>query len=883
MNSLADRMLANKRFDFTSEAFGADKFAVVEMEGFESISQPFRFVLTLVSADASIDFDTMLSHRASFVIYGPEGGIRAPYHGILAEFEQLHRTDGYVFYRAVLVPRLWRLSLFRVSEVYLDERPITETVRGVLETGRLNSADYDFKLTGSYRPRTFVCQYQETYLDFVSRWLEKEGIYYYFDHSGGADKLVVIDDKIMHDGNALPVAYRPDDSLDTGLAADSVRDFVCRQKPLPHEVVLQDYNYRKAAVQLKARATVSDAGIGEVMLYGENFRDQQEGDRYAKLRAQELICGGKVYAGEGTALGLRSGYFCTLAQHYRDDFNGRYLVTEVHHEGSQAGALLNGVSSPYSDGARGGEIVYRNSFRAIPAATQFRPERTTAKPRVAGTMNATIDSEGNGQYAELDEYGQYKVQLPFDKTDKNANKSSARLRMASPYAGTDHGMHFPLHKDAEVLLSFIDGDPDQPVIVGSLANSENSNVVTQDNAHANRIATAGGNQFHMTDSKGKEAVWLHSPFHNSTIGIGSTDVNGGGSLWTSTAGSSEGVTVGVSNSLFAGTKNSLTLSYESSLSASMTTKASFGANVSFGLSTNVSWNKGKSITVDDSDTVSLKTSGKLQGAETVLISGGQDPIIKTTVDGVKDSIKEAVALSLAVNAVIGAEAGIAISAADDAGGGSGKVAPWTPGSYGVTAAQTALGGALTSILAHKVLFDGAKAIAAASEAKPLYASNIELGIAGIKATVLPLPGIGSTLQMSQFGSELSVASGPGVSSSVEVDSLQVVLKAGGANTTWVDSDGAGTRAATIKMTAVSNLTATAGADLGLKATGALSAQAAGNVSVKGSKVTIDALDKVATIATNVNVEAANAFSVTASQVKFNGSTVKFNSALIQLG
>jgi type VI secretion system secreted protein VgrG len=423
----------------------------------------------------------------------------------------------------------------------------------------------------------------------------------------------VIDDKIMHAADTLAVAYRPDDSLDTGLAADSVRDFVCRQKPLPHEVVLQDYNYRKATVQLKARATVSDAGIGEVMLYGENFRDQQEGDRYAKLRAQELVCGGKVYSGEGTALGLRSGFFFTLGFHYRDDFNGRYLVTEVHHQGSQAGALLNGVTSPYSEGARGGEIVYRNSFRAIPAATQFRPERVTAKPRVAGTMNATIDSEGSGEYAELDEYGQYKVQLPFDKTDKNANKSSARLRMASPYAGTDHGMHFPLHKDAEVLLSFIDGDPDQPVIVGSLANSENSNVVTQQNAQANRIATAGGNQLHMTDSKGKEAVWLHSPFHNSTIGIGSTDVNGGGSLWTSTAGSSESVTVGVSNSLFAGTKNSLTLSYEGSLSASMTTKASFGANVSFGLSTNVSWNKGKSITVDDSDTVSLKTSGKLQG------------------------------------------------------------------------------------------------------------------------------------------------------------------------------------------------------------------------------------------------------------------------------
>ncbi|AQH03003.1 type IV secretion protein Rhs [Burkholderia sp. KK1] len=733
MNSLADRMLANKRFDFTSEAFGADKFAVVEMEGFESISQPFRFVLTLVSDDASIDFDTMLNHRASFTIYGPEGGIRAPYHGVLAEFEQLHRADGYVFYRAVLVPRLWRLSLFRISEVYLDERPITETVRGVLETGRLNSADYEFKLTGTYRPRTFVCQYQETYLDFVSRWLEKEGIYYYFDHSGGSDKLVVIDDKIMHDAHALPVSYRPDDALDTGLAADSVRDFVCRQKPLPHEVVLQDYNYRKAAVQLKARATVSDSGIGEVMLYGENFRDQQEGDRYAKLRAQELICGGKAYSGEGTALGLRSGYFFTLAQHYRDDFNGRYLVTEVHHEGSQAGALLNGVSSPYSDGARGGEIVYRNSFRAIPAATQFRPERVTAKPRVAGTMNATIDSEGDGQYAELDEYGQYKVQLPFDKTDKNANKSSARLRMATPYAGTDHGMHFPLHKDAEVLLSFIDGDPDQPVIVGSLANSENANIVTQTNAHANEIKTAGGNHLYLGDSAGKEAIWLHSPFHNSSIGIGSTDPKGGGSLWSSTAGSSESITVGASNKYSVGPNTTVSLGPGFTASAAVSTSFTMSASTSFAWTSDVSWKKGQSISLHDGDSLSLKEQNKLKGTDSVTISGGQDPAAKLAFDAAKKKIQYATAFNVAANLATAAAAAGMLGKADDDNGGAGKIGPWISDGYKTMFPMVA-GGIVGGAIAHGLLYAGAKAFAAA-DAAATYASEIKADSTGINLSV----------------------------------------------------------------------------------------------------------------------------------------------------
>jgi type VI secretion system secreted protein VgrG len=871
MNALADRILANRRFDFTSEAFGADKFAVVEMEGFESISQPFRFVLTLVSDDASIDFDTMLSHRASFVIYGPEGGIRAPYHGILAEFEQLHRVDGYVFYRAVLVPRLWRLSLFRISEVYLDERPITDTVRGVLETGRLNSADYEFRLTGDYRPRTFVCQYQETYLDFVSRWLEKEGIYYYFDHSGGADKLVVIDDKIMHAAEALPVAYRPDDSLDTGLAADSVRDFVCRQKPLPHEVVLQDYNYRKAAVQLKARATVSDSDIGEVMLYGENFRDQREGDRYAKLRAQELVCGGKVYSGEGTALGLRSGFFFTLAHHYRDDFNGRYLVTEVHHQGSQAGALLSGVTSPYSEGARGGEIVYRNSFRAIPAATQFRPERVTAKPRVAGTMNATIDSEGDGQYAELDEYGQYKVQLPFDKTDKNANKSSARLRMATPYAGTDHGMHFPLHKDAEVLLSFIDGDPDQPVIVGSLANSENPNVVTQDIAQANRISTAGGNQLYMGDGEGKEVIWLHSPFHNSSIGIGSTDPKGGGSLWMATAGTSETVTVGASNAVTVGPKTAITAGTSVALSGGVNSNYTLGSNLNVAWGQNVAWNAGRSVSLSDAETVLLKTAAKLQGSTSVKISGGMDPTVNTAVEAAKKSILRAAQISTAVNAALGVAAGFTVAAgAASAGGDStkGKLDLNDPWSYGTTAGQVA-GATLAGLNLYRVLKNGGNAIADAVSAAPAYWSNIDLDLTGIKATaVVPeFPDSGGEVSITPLEASMTVKGVPGVASWVTVTPEAVNVEATTAVNMTSDLD--------VSTKAVGKVSITAGDGVSVKA--------AGSAVVNGATVTVDAIAKFSAVSTNISMQADAGFSVTSPQVKFNGSSLRFNGPLIQLG
>lgn len=522
MATSAQQRAANKRFEFVSRAFGEDKFSVVKMSGFESISKPFRFTLTLVSNDADIDFDKVLQNPAEFRIYAPDGASSTPYHGMIAAFEQLHKSDGYVFYQAVLVPRLWQLSLYQVSEVYLDDQPIPDTVKKVLEQSRLSSADFEFKLSGSYRNRSYVCQYQETHLDFLSRWMEKEGMYFYFDHEGRNDKLVIADNRSMHAAAAVKVLYRPVDEQDTGAAGDSVQDFVCRQEPLPKQVVLRDFNHRKAHIELKATAPVSDNGVGEINIYGENFRDEEEGKRYAKLRAEEILCGARVFSGEATAVGLRSGYFMEMDRHYRGNFNGRYLVTEVQHEGSQAAALLTGGAGAQGEGGETrSETNYRTSFRAIPAATQFRPKRSTAKPKVIGTMNAIIDAAGMGPYAELDAYGQYKVQLPFDNSDKNAGKGSARVRMASPYAGSDHGMNFPLQKNAEVLLSFVDGDPDQPVILGAVPNSENPSVVNYKNPEVNRITTRGGNQLQMNDTRGGQSVQLHSPAGMSSIFIGS--------------------------------------------------------------------------------------------------------------------------------------------------------------------------------------------------------------------------------------------------------------------------------------------------------------------------------------------------------------------------
>jgi type VI secretion system secreted protein VgrG len=655
MSTVAQRLPADRRFEFDSHACAADTFAVVKMSGVEAISRPYRFELVLVSDDAAIDSARMVGAGARLRILAPDDHTRAtPYAGMLAEFDQLHQAGGFTFYRAVLVPRLWQLSLYRNSEVYLNEQTIPQIVESLLAGARFSaSRDYTLKLTGAYRPHSYVCQYQETPLAFVSRSLEREGIYYYFEQHEGVDRLVLLDDRAAQPPQALQVNYRPADELDIGLAPDSVQAFVCRSRMLPRTLVLQDYNHRRANLPLEVKADVSASGLGEEMLYGENFRNEEEGQRYAIIRAEELRCGGRVFSGEATAVGLRSGHFMDLAHHYRSDFNGRYLVTEITHEGSQAGALLEGLKTPFNQGARQ-TTSYRNSFVALPEATQFRPARATPKPRVSGTMNATIDAEGSGEYAELDAYGQYKVQIPFDRTEKGAAKGSRPMRMASPYAGRDHGMHFPLHKGAEVLLSFVDGDPDRPVILGAVPNSDNRSVVDATNPHLSVIRTKGGNEIGLDDTRGSEGIWLRSPYRDSALIIGyaavqpppavrAADAPGAapapapapapGNILQATKGGSDSVTFGVTNTMSFGSKNILSLAAETSLVASLANKVTMGASVAVNSSNELKWNMNllpvpgleavvKSVTIDDSDTVTLKKSANTTALESISFIAG---------------------------------------------------------------------------------------------------------------------------------------------------------------------------------------------------------------------------------------------------------------------
>ena len=529
-------------FHFHSDAVADDTFQIAAMKGIEEVSDPYRFEIDLVSAKADVPLDKMLTSKAwiairqSVPVSGGKRGTRIyKMHGILSDFEVLEKIHETIKYRATLVPRLWKCTLTTQSRVFQDV-DIKDLIKQVLtdkDGPGLSTSDFDVKAVGPFQKREFVVQYNETDLEFLHRWLEHEGVFYYFDQTESGEKIVFADGTAHY--ATLPgdpkIPYRPDPASRSRAAGataeetmqeESVHSFRCRVRKTTKEVVLKDYNYRTPSVEIKGKAEVKNpAGEGRLYVYGEHFKTPKEGSDIAKIRAEEIQARDKVFLGTGDHRSFRPGSKFNLSEHFRGDFNATYVLTTVRH------TLSQGTSA--TGGGGGGNMAYENEFDCIPADDICRPERVTPWPSIHGFINAKVDAGGSGEYAEVDAEGRYKIKLPFDLSDKKDGKASRFIRMAQPYAGANMGMHFPLHKDAEVLLSFIDGDPDRPIIASAIPNLETTGPVTSGNQTQCVVRTGGRNQIHFEDNDGSQRVSLSTPHSNTFLQIGAPTDGGGGS------------------------------------------------------------------------------------------------------------------------------------------------------------------------------------------------------------------------------------------------------------------------------------------------------------------------------------------------------------------
>ncbi len=486
-----------------SPAISDKEVQLRQLSGREVISQLFDYQLYLVCTDpAGIDVQALIDGEASLVFekgQPPEEVRRI--HGMIVSVKDCYEAEwGFSAYRVQFVPRAWRLGLHETLEIYLEQN-VPQILETVLKNGGFSAQDFELRLRGDYPVHEFVVQYKETDLAFISRIAEHVGISFFIEHSDGKDVLVFSDENsgfgaIQGGGKAR---------YNVGGLQSGVYKMESETKVIPSKYVVRDYNYRTPDVEVFGEAPIPDGQGGEIVEYGPHCKTQEDAAFIAKVRSEEVATGRRVFRGESNEMTFSAGTTFKLEEPPRGE-DLELLLLEVESSAIQT----------VFDRSDGTERTYTNTFRAIPVATAYRPPRITPKPRIHGVVTGIVEPSDQHQYAEIDEEGRYLVRFLFDTAKIGERKASKPVRMAQPHSGQGYGMHFPLRPGVEVLLTCVNGDPDRPIISGTVPNPMTASPVLAENLKKNVIRTGGGNEIDIDDTEGLERIKLSTP-HMSTV------------------------------------------------------------------------------------------------------------------------------------------------------------------------------------------------------------------------------------------------------------------------------------------------------------------------------------------------------------------------------
>ncbi|MBE0366085.1 type VI secretion system secreted protein VgrG [Pseudoalteromonas ulvae UL12] len=507
-------------FSFQCQGFATDSFDLHAFEGIEALSQLFQFNLTLSSTNLELDADVAINKDATLIIYFNGQEIRQV-NGLLSCFEETEYLVDKTLYKATLVPTAWTLAKFETNEIYLDQT-IKETIAMIMEDAGILATHYRFDLSREYRKWPFRLQYKETHLSFIQRIILREGIYFYFENNQSHSVIVFTDNlQSLKTLEHSPLNFQPATSLDASTQFNRCHNLICKRNSLPKKVTLRDFNEESPSLDVRGEVEIDSNGIGDINIFGLNILSPEEGEALATIHANAFKCRKKEYIGEGEDALMCPGLSFDLCHHPRAALNEEhYLIEQVTHHG------INGMMLNHSDDQQN---IYSNSFIALSKQFEYAPHYVDCKPEIKGTLNAVIDAESSGEYAELDSFGRYRVKFPFDRKDREGGKASYWLRMMQPYGGTNEGMHFPLRKGTRVLISFIGGDPDRPYITGAISDSaEQISIVKDANQTNSVIKTPSGNKIEFEDKQGKNRIKLESPTNNTYLHLGAPNHDGSG-------------------------------------------------------------------------------------------------------------------------------------------------------------------------------------------------------------------------------------------------------------------------------------------------------------------------------------------------------------------
>ncbi|MDC0535903.1 type VI secretion system tip protein VgrG [Francisellaceae bacterium] len=511
---------------FECKVDGVDEtLTVLDFEYEVKLSELYICKIEFISMDPDLDYWSFVDKNATLIINVKGASELQHVNGIVTEFIQRGQVGKGYSYEMILEPHFSQLKHQEQTEVFLSQS-IPEIVETQLRHSHIK---FRSELSQDYSKRPFVCQFQETDFNFISRWLEHEGIYYYFEQGTDSETLVLTDRYSTHKDHQhfSELIYNPNNVTSTAESSYIVEQFTSHISKVANTLELKGYNYDDDTNTIVTKAVVSQHGMGNIEIYDENVMDEKDAKRIAEIRAQEINCKEQVYLGTTLASNIVPGYRFKLSNHFREANNQEYLVFDVHQNGSQRQIALAHLGLQNSKNEKDEKIVFITEFKAIPGKIQFRAPSNTPAKKIDGIIPAVLDAETSGEYAQLDNQGRYKIRLLH--SDKADGQASDWVRKMESYIGNEYGHHFPMHKNTEICLAFQFGNPDRPVIMGGVHNSSNKNVVNDKNQKTSVTKSAGGNMMIMGDQKGQEYTHIYSPSGNTSHILG----NVGAALLTS--------------------------------------------------------------------------------------------------------------------------------------------------------------------------------------------------------------------------------------------------------------------------------------------------------------------------------------------------------------
>ncbi len=602
---------------------------VLLLEGFageEEISTPFRFTLELLSENPSIDGERLLRSPAALTLRLADGSKRFV-HGRISRFIQLGRTEDLTSYSAELVPWLWLLSLSSDCKIF-QNLSVLEIVEQVFKAQ--GYSDFEIKCTKSYAKREFCVQYHETHLNFVSRLMEEEGIFYFFAHS--KDKHVLT----LADANS---AVKPCPGQSTARMAtqsgdwqreDVVTAFQREHAVHTEKITLRDYDYLQPSLQLES--SVSGKGKSEAYDYPGIFTKLDEGERYARLYLEGHETWAQVVRGASVCRAFQTGTRFDLKDHYRADANQSYMLVSVGHSGRTA--YGKGESAPFA---------YTNSFVAIPFTVPFRPSRRNHKPGVRGSQTALVVGK-SGEEIWVDKHGRVKVQFYWDRNGKKNEDSSCWVRVATSWAGKNWGFVQIPRIGQEVIIDFIEGDPDRPIITGRVYNAEQTPPYTlpsdQTQSGVKSRSSKGGetdnfNEIRFEDKKGGEQIVIHAEKdmqvtveNDRTESVGHDETVTISNNRTESVGKDESISIEKNRTESVGGDESVSITGNRSLTVSKdeTTDVTGKRTDSVGKNEDVTIGDNRTHNVGKDDTLSVGKNLAITAADSVTIKTGDASI-----------------------------------------------------------------------------------------------------------------------------------------------------------------------------------------------------------------------------------------------------------------